>query len=537
VPDRGREMIALMSSPRGWGPSHQTQGQEKLVTGVLDAAGLVGFFLLLALPFAVGVAILSAVVVARIGWSFRCERRAKRLAAGTGAAVSLHSAVDPLRAVLEHAVDTPGDVYLGLDQRGDWVMSRSERAVMVLGPPRSGKTSAVIAPALSCHLGPAVCTSTKPDVAALTRAARGRYGRLWVFDPTAAGVPDGFAALRWSPVTSARSWEQALLTARAMTATVGAGTTQGSHWANRAQALLAPLLHAAALDSRDMETVADWVMRHDLNQAGIILEHQTASRLAFGSLVGIFNTEPRERASIFSAAADALLAYNSEAALDAAKNPNFDPAQFVASTDTVYILAPAEQQAAAAPIVCGLLSEIRRATYHTQRNGRLRGRMLFALDEAANIAPLDELPAIASEGGGQGLTLLAAFQDLSQARQRWGQAADGFLTLFGTKLIFPGISDSKTLETVSVGLGEYDRRVVSRTSASGGFWQALSGQSTPAPSTTVSTQRTRVLSAGEIANIPQGRALYLDGVAWELLTPTPAYSVEPWKTLTAPETS
>jgi hypothetical protein len=54
VPDRGREMIALMSSPRGWGPSHQTQGQEKLVTGVLDAAGLVGFFLLLALPFAVG---------------------------------------------------------------------------------------------------------------------------------------------------------------------------------------------------------------------------------------------------------------------------------------------------------------------------------------------------------------------------------------------------------------------------------------------------------------------------------------------------
>ena len=87
--------------------------------------------------------------------------------------------------------------------------------------------------------------------------------------------------------------------------------------------------------------------------------------------------------------------------------------------------------------------------------------MLFALDEVANIAPLGELPQIASEGGGQGLTLLAALQDLSQARARWGKAADGFLTLFGTKLMLPGIADTNTLEAVSTMLGEYDRQVVS----------------------------------------------------------------------------
>ena len=77
---------------------------------------------------------------------------------------------------------------------------------------------------------------------------------------------------------------------------------------------------------------------------------------------------------------------------------------------------------------------------------------------------LQELPQIASEGGGQGLTLLAAFQDLSQARARWGKAADGFLTLFGTKLLLPGIADTTTLEAVSTMLGEYDRQVISRTS-------------------------------------------------------------------------
>ena len=118
--------------------------------------------------------------------------------------------------------------------------------------------------------------------------------------------------------------------------------------------------------------------------------------------------------------------------------------------------------------MCGLLAEIRRSTYQAHRQRALTsGRVLFALDEAANIAPLEELPSIASEGGGQGLTLLAAFQDLSQARTRWGEAAEGFLTLFGTKLILPGIADPRTLESVSTALGEYDREVVARTRSRG----------------------------------------------------------------------
>ncbi len=145
--------------------------------------------------------------------------------------------------------------------------------------------------------------------------------------------------------------------------------------------------------------------------------------------------------------------------------------------------------------------------------------MLFALDEAANIAPLEELPAIASEGGSQGLLLLAAFQDLSQARARWGEAADGFLTLFGTKLILPGIADSRTLESVSTALGEYDRQMISHTQTrSTGSILAPNNQSGNQRGTTTSTQRTRVLSPGEIANIPRGNALHLDGLAWELLT-------------------
>ena len=400
------------------------------------------------------------------GWALGALRRHGILGERGPRRASDRTPADPFTAVRQAAWAAGGGVYLGIGAQGVPRHARAERAVLVLGPPRAGKTSGVIIPALIAHTGPAVSTSTKGDVAQATRAARSRGGRTWVFDPTGAAAAGSEASeeLRWSPVASSVSWDGAILMARAMTSRIGTGTTDRSHWASRAQALLAPLLHAAAIHGRDMEAVVDWVMRHEIDEPGILLEDERCSRLAFGSLLGLLNTEDRERSSILSATADALQAYTSESALAAAREPNFHAEAFVRSGETIYIHAPAEEQAAAAPIVCGLLSEIRRATYRAHPAGQLtHGRMLFALDEVANIAPLEELPQIASEGGGQGLMLLAALQDLSQARQRWGAQADGFLTLFGTKIVLPGIADARTLEAMSQTLGDYDRQVVSRT--------------------------------------------------------------------------
>jgi type IV secretory pathway TraG/TraD family ATPase VirD4 len=268
-------------------------------------------------------------------------------------------------------------------------------------------------------------------------------------------------------------------------------------------------------------------MRHDLDEPALLLERHDSSHLAAGVLEGLQNTEARERSSIFSAAADALDIYNSTAALQVARDQNFHPSRFVRTGDTIYIHAPGEDQAGAAPLVCGLLSDIRRATYQAHRENALTARVLFALDEVANIAPLDELPGIASEGGSQGLTLLASLQDLSQARARWGTQADGFLTLFASKLLLRGIADKETLETVSIALGEYDRRIVSRTSTQ---WFSRSG---PQQTQTISTQRTRVLSPGEVAKIPHGKALHIAGGGWSLIDPTPAHSHLIWQKLAA----
>jgi type IV secretion system protein VirD4 len=512
----------------GWGPSHQPAPRRRHRRPLWFRAVM---YALLILSLFKGSTALGAIVLLWGGLALAKLIRGlmnggiKRGSPGRWA----DSASDPLHAVRIESARHGSGVYLGRDDRGGWRAARPERAVLVLGPPRSGKSSGVMVPALLAHLGAAVSTSTKPDVLAATIAARSRVGQVWHFDPTGSESLPGAGVLRWSPVTAAGSWDGALLMARAMVggARVGAGTTDQTHWSRRAVALLAPLLHAAAISGRDVGRVVDWVLCHELDDPGAILQRAN-SRLACSVLTGLQSTEARERSSIFSAAADALEAYTAHGALAAASEPNFDAARFVHSADTIYIHAPAEDQALAAPLVCGLLSEIRRAIYHAHRDGALAGRVLFALDEAANIAPLQELPQIASEGGGQGLSLLAAFQDLSQARARWGAQADGFLTLFGAKLILPGVADSQTLEQISVALGEYDRQVVSttRTRQRGALFAP------PNTSRTVSTQRQRVLAPGDVANIPAGRALYLDGLAWQLLALTPAHREEPWRTLT-----
>jgi type IV secretion system protein VirD4 len=451
---------------------------------------------------------------------------------GPGTAVSAMSPAEMARRRVELA---GGGAYLGL-ARGLWVTADPEHAVMVLGPPRRGKTSAVMIPALMASSGPAVSTSTKPDVMEATMHARAEIGEVWLFDPSGTEpLPEGVRRLSWSPITAAASWDGALLMARAMTAAsrVGAGTTNENHWTERAAALLAPLLYAAQLTGRPVEEVLRWTLRQDLAPALEVLA-DADSEIAADVLVGIERTDARERSSIFSATAGVLSAYNSDGARESAAHPNFDPARFAASTDTIYVTSPEQHQAACAPLIVGLLEQIRHAKYAQVRTAdSLEPWMHWFLDELPNIAPIHDLPALVSQAGGQGLQVVAGLQDFSQARTRWGtDAADGFLSLFQIKLILNGVSEPRTLDAISTVLGEYDRDMTTLTL---GRSEPQEWRAEPTHSDTVSyqTQRQRVLTPGEVAKLPAGRGLLLRGTDWTLLGLTPYHKTEPWKTIAA----
>lgn len=424
-----------------------------------------------------------------------------------------------------------GGAYLGVAEDGEWVTADRESAVMVLGPPRSGKTSAVMIPALLGASGPVVSTSTKPDVMRATMRAREELGDVWLFDPACqeSKLPSRVRRLRWSPVAAASTWDQALIMARAMTAAtkVGKGTTNEDHWTERAAALLAPLLYAANSTGRPIEEVLRWTLRQDMSTALEVLADQ-GQQIATDVLIGIERTDARERSSIFSATAGVLAAYNADATRRTAKDPDFDAKKFAQGTDTIYITAPEHKQALCAPLIVGLLEQIRHATYQQAHGHNQARRMLWALDEVANIAPIHDLPALVSQAGGQNLQVMIGLQDLSQARTRWGQdAADGFMSLFQTRLILNAIADPKTLQSISIALGEYDRKLVS---ASTGTSESDEWFSPQARNEGISyhTQRQRTISPGEVAQLPDGHALLLRGAAWGLIRLTPWYRHQPW---------
>lgn len=352
-----------------------------------------------------------------------------------------------------------------------------EQCLLAIGPPRSGKTSALVVPNVLSACGPVVTTSTKPDVALTTAAARRRVGGCMLFDPRGGAdvaAAAGLELVGWSPVAGSLDWDAASLMAESMVRTARPGPPRGeaAHWNERAQALLAPAFHAAALDGMPMRVLLSTLdRRQGQDIRAILARHDTVGAgygtgLALDCLDGILGTEERERSGIFSTASSVLGAYRSERALASSELPPVDFAQFVRGGGTLYVCSGSDEQRQAAPIVGGLLRDARLAAYRAAAAGEIgpacrRPPLLLLLDEVANIAPLHDLPTLVSEGGSQGVVTLACLQDLSQAEARWGREGEGLLSLFNTKVVFPGIADVKTLEAISKLAGQEEVTVAS----------------------------------------------------------------------------
>ena len=409
----------------------------------------------------------------------------------------------PLEELQEWSAGTGGRLYAGT-AGGGLVMADPQQALLVLGPPRSGKTTALAVPNVLCAPGAVVVTSTKPDVMAATLDRRAEQGRCWLLDPMGAlRPPPGVERIRWSPVAAARTWDESLVLARSMTGAARPGAARGDsrHWTERAEALLAPLLHAAHLQGSGMETVVGWVLGQNLGPAAAVL---TAEGVRVGAAVlgGLEATDPREQSGIWSSAAGILAAYRSERVLDHSDPPNFDPARLVHTRDTVYVCAPGRYQDLVAPIVVAFLDQVRAGAYAAEEGAM---PVVFALDELANIAPIPDLPSLVSEGGSQRVLTLGCLQDLSQARSRWGDAAEGFLSLFGAKLVLPGIGDQATLELVSRLGGELD--VPAPSFSRGPWWSPGRG----APTVTWAGHRQRRLPIETVSQQPPGTAILISG--------------------------
>ena len=425
-----------------------------------------------------------------------------------GAKSVLRRAAHTRPNLAKSAQPRPGEVgYLLGRSRGVQAWASVEDSMLLLGPPRSGKGLHVVIPVILDAPGAVVTTSTRPDNLTATMRAREAVGPVAVFDPQhlAAGVPGG---LRWSPVRGCETPQTAMIRARGLAAGTGMSKSVdgGDFWQAQTETVLRCLLHAAALDGRAAMDLYRWSLDPATAvEAVTILGRPSAAPGWEDALEQAANADPRTRDSIWLGVRQALSALADPRVLDTVTprgGESFDPATFLTSRGTLYVLGTATGAGAAAPLLAALVEdmvETARRLAAASTGARLDPPLLLALDEIGNLAPLPSLPALMSEGGGTGITTLAVLQSLAQARGAWGeQAAGAMWDAAIAKIILGGGSNARDLADLAALIGERDDHTTSLTRGHRGE-----------RSTSSSVRRVPVMDTSRLRTLPFGTAVLL----------------------------
>ena len=331
---------------------------------------------------------------------------------------------------------------------------QDEVQICAIAAPRSGKTSGLVTPALLEHDGPAVTTSTKTDVVLATRARRERMGETFVWDPF------GEDSHGWDPLQGCESWAHALLVARWLGHAVQLGQTASAEYFDEAaQELAAPLLHAAAVtDDQTIVDVYRWVRDRDVKTPTEILTAVGAGD-PLARLQSVYALNDRQRDGVLGTVQVQLKAYGHPAAArTAARGHGISPERlFDGAAHTIYLVAGREHQRLLAPLVVTMVSSLLfYASEQENRTGKpMAPQALFALDETAQIAPLQELPQILAVSLSAGIRFLTIWHSIAQMRERYGaDAAATILALSQAKVFLGSITDEHTRQELVHLLGQ-----------------------------------------------------------------------------------
>jgi type IV secretion system protein VirD4 len=393
----------------------------------------------------------------------------------------------------------PGRLVLGWVGRR-LVAAEARQSVIVFGPSQSRKTSGFAVPAILGWEGPVVATSVKADLVGDTIAHRRRCGKVWCFDPTGS---TGLPSAGWSPLDSAATWPGARRAAAALTETARAQAgpvADGDFWYATATKLLAPLLLAAATGGRRMADVVRWV---DTGEEAEVLDLLAAAgvREAVDAVLAAFGKEERQRSST-ATTLETVLEPFVDLPVEAGHGPAVDPAALVAGSHTLYLCAPAHDQRRLSPLFTAVVRQVLEHVYDTvTRTGLpLDPPLLVVLDEAANVAPLPDLDALAATAAGHGVQLVSVWHDLAQITARYGPRAPTVVNNHRAKVFLSGISDPSTLDHASALIGEEEVLLPAYTSGGPG-----------GRSTTRSTTQRRLAPPDALRRIPPGEGVLVYG--------------------------
>lgn len=364
-------------------------------------------------------------------------------------------------------------------------------SVALIGPTRSGKTVLAAAGIIGWD-GPVVALSVKRDLFDATASARAVRGQVAVFDP---GGVTGMPSARWTPLRDVRTTSGALRAGRALAAAIPRqGVTGGDFWAAHGESLTSAYMALAGLSqlvptadgmprvALTIGRLASWTFRHvgindptvnELIRLGLDASRPLETRLlakdAATKLLAFDGEDPRIRASIYATARLAFDAWNEPSVAHSASD---DPREFYFSAEvpestpryldldwlmegpdgrsnTLYLTAPATEFGRLAPVLGGLLGDLREQIHTWDVAGRRLGKpLLIVIDEAGQLE-LRWLPEEVSTIAGLGGMFVTGWQSKAQINHRYGTLADAVLGGHRSKVFFNGIDDLSTLEYIA----------------------------------------------------------------------------------------
>lgn len=421
--------------------------------------------------------------------------------------------------------ETPGRLVLGRHRRRLLATEDGKRrgpragdrgAVALVGPSRSGKTTAIVGGILEWD-GPAILSSVKADLLGATIGYRSTQGKVHVYDPT--GTTSAKSSARWSPLRASGTTLGAQRAARSLCDAAPKGGVEGGmdFWLAQAEILLSGLLWTAHHAKRDMAAVADWVLTQDrpgelgdgdvctaLNQLMASDDGDVAigASEAYRSVLSIWEMEDRTRSSVYATAQTVVWPWSDPGVASSARKPNIRLDWLLAGANSLYLCAPIEDQQRLAPAFGGLLNDLIKQVYlRVSRTGEpIDPPLLIVIDEAGN-TPLRALPEYASTLAGLGVVLVTIWQSLAQMQTSYGRAADTILTNHLSKVFYAGLSDEASLQYITMILGEGEVETRSRQSDTHG------GRS----SMTLAANREKLAPAHVLRQMRPGDAVLVHG--------------------------
>ncbi|MGW8527002.1 type IV secretory system conjugative DNA transfer family protein [Nocardiopsis sp. NPDC055824] len=377
-----------------------------------------------------------------------------------------------------------------------------EDVILILAGPRSGKTSRIVAQQVLEAIGFCLVTSVRADAYAITARARGKLGKVFLFDPQEiAHRPQEtwWDMLGWA----GRKLDNARRVARNLSKTVEDPDKRGgdAYFTAAGQATLTNLLYAAGLGGRPLSDLLAWSTDHlDAAPVDILREHGLGA-LA-DSLRETAELPDETRRGVYGHVQQALMPlYDPQIARwvtlqDGATE--FVPEDHVGRTDTLYLLSKKGSGGASGVIASLTDACIDAAVTQAEatRGGRIQPPPRLTLDEAANVCKIEDLPDLYSTLGGMGIQVTTILQSYDQGVDAWGRS--GMKKMWGAatvKLIGAGLDDYSFVDQVSQLVGM--RAIVE---------ESLS-TSRQGASTTRSRRRERIIDAAEVRELERSTAL------------------------------